>query len=103
MKVVIDPNPDYGIRPVASSYSDNDSVLDVRGCYAFTVSNIGRVKAWLYENIALEPGQQIPFENIMGLPFVENCKLSFDDVSDTKLLNVTKFILVPNPEKECKP
>lgn len=97
----IEINPDYAIRPMNSSYSASDAVLDVSGSHAFTVRNTGTVRAFIYETVEIWPGQQIPFENIMGLPFAENAPLSFDSAAGTKKLEVIKFILVENPHKTC--
>jgi hypothetical protein len=77
-------------------------VLDISGSYAFTVRNTGTVTAFLYESMELLPGQQVPFENVMGLPFAENAPLSFQaGAAGTKKLEVVKFILVKNPNYKC--
>jgi len=67
----------YGIRITASDYTEENDTIEVKGCWAFTVSNLGTVKATIFNNITIEPNQLLPFENVADMPYAENGKLSF--------------------------
>ena len=89
-----------GIRVVPNYYSENDNLIDVKGCMSFIVINQGGAKAILYGIIELLPNQSIPFPNIADLPYLENVQLSFEDITAEKKLLVIKGIQINNT-KNC--
>ena len=78
----------YGIIISASDYTDENDTIETKGCWAFTVRNLGTVRATIFGNISIDPNQLLPFPNVADMPYAENGKLGFAGGTGTKLVQV---------------
>lgn len=83
-----------GLRVVPSKYTEQDTSIDVLGCYSYSIYNAGTVAATLFETLPLAPGKSISYPNIHGWPYINNVQLEFEKAAGTKLLIVTKSVLI---------
>lgn len=83
-----------GIRIVPAYYGENDNILEIKGCYSFSIANKGTLKAYIWGTVEIEPGGQESFENINGWPYVENAKLEFAKGAGEKKVLLTKAVKI---------
>lgn len=86
-----------GMRIIPAYYGQHDTALETKGCYSFSVANKGTVKAYLWDIVELEPGQQEPFHNINGWPYGENVKLAFAKGEGEKRILLTMAVKIEAP------
>ncbi len=93
----------YGIVITASDYTDENDTIEVKGCWAFTVRNLGTVKATIFGNIPIAPNQVLPFPNVANMPYAENGKLSFaSDAPGSKAVQIIMAMAVKiNDKLKC--
>ena len=81
---------DYAIRTVPTLFGGDDSKLDVKGVYSFTVENTGLVAATLWDVVVIQPNQGREFPSVANLPYAEDVKLSWASSASLKQLLVVK-------------
>jgi hypothetical protein len=85
---------DYGLRVAPNNYSEKDRTINLKGCYSFSVRNIGAVTAIIFGIVEIGPGQEMSFPNEADLPYAENSSLEWGTEIGPKKIQVLKSVKV---------